>query len=189
MQDCGPRHTYVCIYAQLRTLLAYSIRAVPFQCRRASKSSNINITSTQSTQQTGSFSQPWRLSQLPESSAGQSAVDHLYEGPGHLSLQAAAAGLEWKPGPEALLLVCPAMHLNHELRHHLAVLCNQTLNTPLGMLSAVVTSFTAIQALLGSGTFKVSRQDASCLRLIGLQLNIEHNRIIRSTEQILRYKD
>ena len=95
---------------------SYSIRAVPFQCRLASKSSNINITSTQRIQQTGIFSQPWRLSQPPESSAGQSAVDHLYEGPGHLSLQVAAAGLEWKPGPEALLLVCPAMHLNHELR-------------------------------------------------------------------------
>ena len=164
---------------------SYSIRAVPFQCRLASKSSNINITSTQNFQQTGIFSQPWRLSQPPESSAGQSAVDHLYEGPGHLSLQVAAAGLEWKPGPEALLLVCPAMHVNHELRHHSAVLCNKTLDTPLGMLSAMLTSFTAIQALPGSGTFKVSRQDANCLRLIGLQLN----RITRSTEQILRYKD
>ena len=66
-----------------------------------------------------------------------------------------------------------------------AVLCNKTLNTPLGMLSAMLTSFSAIQALLGSGTFKVSWQDANYLRLIGLQLN----RIIRSTEQILRYKD
>ncbi len=74
--------------------------------------------------ETGSFSQPWRLSQPPESSAGQSAIDRLCVGPGHLSLQAAAAGLEWKPGPEALLPVCPALHRNHELRHHSAVLCN-----------------------------------------------------------------
>ena len=94
MQDCGPRHTYVCIHAQLHTLLAYSIRAMSFQCRLASKSSDMNVTSTQSIRQTGNFSLPWRLSQPPESSAGQSAVDHLSEGPGHLSLQAAAAGLE-----------------------------------------------------------------------------------------------
>ncbi len=94
MQDSGPRHTYVYIHAQLHTLLAFRIMTVSFQCSLASKSNNNNITSTQSLQQTGSFSLPWRLSQPPESSAGQSAVDHLSEGPGHLSLQAAAAGLE-----------------------------------------------------------------------------------------------
>ena len=124
MQDCRPTHTYVCIHAQLQTLLAYSISTVSFHCRLASKSSNMMVTSTQTYQETGSSSQPWRLSQPPESNAGQSAVDHRSAGPGCLSLQAAAAGLEWKPGPEALLLVCPALHLSYQLRHHFAVLCN-----------------------------------------------------------------
>ena len=105
----------------------HCLRSGPGQCpSSADLLASQAIPSTQTFQQTGNFNLPWRLSQPPESSAGQSAVDHLSEGPGHLSLQAATAGLEWKPGPEALLPVCPAVHINHQLHHQFAVLCIQS---------------------------------------------------------------
>ena len=154
MQDSRPRRTYICVHAQFHTVLHSGSGHCPSSADLLASQAISTVTSTQTIQQTGNFSLPWRLSQPPESNAGQSAVDRLCEGPRHLSLRAAAAGLEWKPGPEALLLVCPAMHLNHELRHHSAVLCNQNVNTPLGMLSAMLTCFSAIQELLGSGTLK-----------------------------------